>query len=119
MTTITVNPTDLANEMITVANAAATRYFDEVLGGEDRYACGFAWVTVYPEFKGNTKAGKTERRVLESMGFRKDWTGKSYQYWNPSKFPCQNVDTLEAGARAAADLLKNYGFKAYAGSRLD
>jgi hypothetical protein len=31
----------------------------------------------------------------------------------------QNVDTLEAGAQAAADVFKRYGFTAYAGSRLD
>ncbi len=49
--------------------------------GEPMY-CGFAWVTVYPEHKGNTKLGKGERRVLEGMGFRKDWTGKACKYFN-------------------------------------
>jgi hypothetical protein len=39
--------------------------------------------------------------------------------WNPSKFNCQNVDTLEAGADAAAAVFKSYGFTAYSGSRLD
>jgi len=29
------------------------------------------------------------------------------------------VDTLEAGARAAAGVFEKYGFEAYAGSRLD
>jgi hypothetical protein len=29
------------------------------------------------------------------------------------------VDTLEAGAAAAAAVFKKYGFEAYAGSRLD
>lgn len=111
--------TAVRDEMLREAHAAADRFFQEKLGGRDQYACGFAWVTVYPEHKGNTKAGKAERVVLEQMGFRKDWTGKAYQYWNPSKFPCQNVDTLEEGARAAADVLKRHGFKAYAGSRLD
>ena len=82
-------------------------------------ACGFAWVTVYPEHKGNTRAGKAERAVLKSLGFDKDWTGKAYQMWNPSKYATQNVDTLEAGAQAAAQLLQAHGFKAYAGSRLD
>ena len=82
-------------------------------------ACGFAWVTVYPLHKGNTRAGKAERRVLEQLGFRKDWTGKAYQLWNPSKYGTQNVDTLLAGARAAAQLLQQAGYKAYADSRLD
>jgi hypothetical protein len=101
------------------AHAAASHYFQSVLGGVDRYACGFAWVTVQPEHKGNTRLGKEERRVLEALGLRKDWTGKSYELWNPAGFNCQNIDTLEAGARAAADVLKGYGFRAYAGSRLD
>lgn len=97
------------------ADAFENKYFPN--GGWG--ACGFAWVTVYPEHKGNTRAGKQERRVLEGLGFRKDWTGKAYQLWNPSQYGTQNVDTLEAGAQAAAQLLKAHGYKAYAGSRLD
>jgi hypothetical protein len=31
----------------------------------------------------------------------------------------QNIDTLEAGAEAAAKVFEKYGFQAYAGSRLD
>jgi len=81
-------------------------------------ACGFAWVNVYLTTKGNTRVGKAERRTLEALGFRKDYTG-AYQMWNPSKYPTQNVDTLEAGAQAAAQLLKSAGYTAYAGSRLD
>jgi hypothetical protein len=95
------------------AEAAARKYFVEQLGGVDRYACGFAWVDIYG-VKGNTKLGK----ALTQAGVRKSYT-KSLQMWNPSKFGCQNVDTLEAGARAAADVFKRYGFEAYAGSRLD
>jgi hypothetical protein len=107
------------NEMITEARNAANKFFQEKLEGEDRYACGFAWVTVFPEHKGNTKQGKEERKILESLGLRKDWTGKAYEMWNPSGHNCQNIDTKEAGAVAAANVLKKYGFKAYAGSRLD
>lgn len=107
------------DEMLKAASDAAEKFFQERLGGVDAYACGFAWVSVYPEHKGNTKAGRAERKVLESMGFRKDWTGKAYEIWNPSGHGCQNVDTKEAGAIAAANVLKKYGFKAYAGSRLD
>lgn len=113
-----INPQEVADEVSVVSHAAAEKFFQEKLGGVDQYACGFAWVVVYPQFKGNTREGKAERRVLEKMGFRKSYTG-GYQLWNPSKFPCQNVDTLEAGANAAADVLKSYGFKAYADSRLD
>lgn len=95
------------------AQSAAAKFFQEKLGGVDQYACGFAWVEIYG-VKGNTKLGK----ALAAQGIRKSYSG-GLQMWNPSKFGCQNVDTLEAGARAAADVFKKYGFTAYAGSRLD
>ena len=111
--------TVIRNEMFDEAHIAAEKFFQARLGGQDRGACGFAWVTVYPEHKGNTKAGKAERKVLEQMGFRKDWTGKAYELWNPSRHGAQNIDTKEAGAIAAANVLKKHGFNAYAASRLD
>ena len=113
------NAIAIRNEMLEQAATVANDYLNKYLGGKDSYACGFAWVTIYPEHKGNTKAGRAERKLLEEMGFRKDWTGKAYEYWNPSKWGGQNVDVKEAGARAAADVLRKYGFTAYAGSRLD
>jgi hypothetical protein len=95
------------------AYKAADKFFQERLGGRDQYACGFAWVTVYE--KGSTKMG----RALIKAGFRKAYGG-GLQLWNPSGFGCQNVDTLEAGADAAAKVLtEKLGVKAYAGSRLD
>jgi len=86
--------------------------------GEPMY-CGFAWVTIHPEHKGNTKLGKLERRVIESMGFRKDWTGKAYQLWNCTGYAGQSMDVKEAGAQAYAEVLRSAGFKAYMGSRAD
>lgn len=96
------------------ARIAAWDYFQNTLKGQDQYACGFAWVDVYG-VKGNTKIG----RMLKAAGMRKDWSGKAFQIWNPSGHPAQNVDTKEAGARAAAEVFRQYGFEAYAGSRLD
>ena len=96
------------------AREAGMKYFNEKLGGQDRYACGFAWVNIYG-VKGNTKLG----RRMKAAGFRKGYDG-AWQIWNPSRYGCQNVDTLEAGAYAAAQVFKKYGFEqAYAGSRLD
>jgi hypothetical protein len=92
---------------------AAHKYFQERLGGVDQFACGFAWVDIYG-VRSNSKVGK----ALAAAGIRKSYT-KSLQMWNPSKYGCQNVDTLEEGARAAAAVFKQYGFEAYAGSRLD
>jgi len=124
MTTTTYTPTALA-ELYTVedikrivdeaseaAYRAADTYENDVMQGSWG-ACGFAWVNIYG-IKGNTKIG----RRMKLAGIGKDYTG-ALQIWNPSKYPTQNVDTLEAGARAAAEVFKRYGFTAYAGSRLD
>jgi hypothetical protein len=108
----------IKTEFETAARAGAEKFFQERLGGRDQYACGFAWVNIYPKNKGNTKAGKEERATLRALGFELSYD-KSFQYWNPSRMSVQNVDTLEAGARAGAEVLRKYGFEAYAGSRLD
>lgn len=109
---------DLVVEAKTAARHAASKFFAEKMNNEDRGMCGFAWVTIY-DFNGkkirkNSKLGKE----LEAAGVTKSWDG-FFQIWNPSNFPVQNIDTLEAGAVAAADILQQAGFKAYAGSRLD
>lgn len=106
-------------EMEQAAHEAADTFFKDQMGGEDRGACGFAWVTIVPVHKGNTRLGKEERRELEALGASRDWTGKTWMIWNPANYPVQNIDTLEAGARAAAKVLKSHGFSAYARSRLD
>lgn len=106
--------TEAQEAAYTAADAFENRYFPD--GGWG--ACGFAWTNIYEhngrKIKGNTKLG----RAMKAAGIGQDWT-RVFQIWNPSKFPTQNVDTLEAGARAAADVFKRYGFTAYAGSRLD
>jgi len=103
---------EIVLEAKTAAYAAAQTYeADVMLGGWG--ACGFAWVNIY-NIRGNTRVG----RFLKDLGIRKDYTG-GLCLWNPSQFPTQNIDTLEAGAQAAAKVLKHYGFDAYAGSRLD
>jgi hypothetical protein len=100
-------------EAKTAARIAAEQFFQEKLNGRDQFACGFAWVDIFG-VKGNTKLG----RALKEAGVRKSHTG-AFQIWNPADMYVQNVDTLEAGAQAAADVFKKYGFSAYAGSRLD
>ena len=110
--TVIDNLESIHNEASQAAQAAARKFFDEKLGGRDQYACGFAWVTVIE--KASTRLG----RRLKDIGFRKAYGG-GLQLWDPSHFPCQNVDTLEAGAQAYAAVFKKYGIEAYAGSRLD
>jgi hypothetical protein len=95
------------------AYMAADTYFHDAMDGRDAGACGFAWVEIYG-IKGNTKLGKN----LKAAGVEQNWN-RVFQIWNPSSYPVQNIDTLEAGARAAAEVFKGYGFTAYAGSRLD
>ena len=96
-----------------VARDAAEQFFQQRLKGVDQYACGFAWVNIY-KIKGNTKLG----RAMKAAGIQQNYT-KAFQIWNPSGHNCQNVDTKEAGAEAAAKVFQKYGFEAYAGSRLD
>jgi hypothetical protein len=103
----------IVNEAKQAAREAAERFFQEKLGGRDQFSCGFAWVDIYG-IKGNTRLGK----AFKAAGIRKSYTG-SYQIWNPSEMGVQNIDTLEAGAEAAAKVFEKYGFQAYAGSRLD
>ena len=100
-------------EAKSAAREAAEKFFQEKLGGRDQYACGFAWVDIFG-VKGNTKLG----RALKEAGVKKSYSG-AFQIWNPAEMYVQNVDTLEAGAEAAAQVFKKYGFTAYAGSRLD
>jgi hypothetical protein len=104
---------DIIAEAKQEAYRAADEYFKVKLGGVDQYACGFAWVDIFG-VKGSTKLGK----LLTAAGVRKSYTG-SFQIWNPSGYGVQNIDTLEAGAEAAAKVFEKYGFQAYAGSRLD
>jgi hypothetical protein len=79
----------------------------------DRDACGFAWTSIY-KVKGNTKLGK----MLKAAGVRQTWD-KTFQLWNPAGVGVQSMGILEEGARAAAEVFRQYGFEAYAGSRMD
>ena len=101
--------TEAQGAAATAAEAFENKYFPD--GGWG--ACGFAWVDIWG-IKGNTKLG----RAMKAAGIEKDYKG-AHSIWNPSKYPTQNVDTLEAGAQAAARVLKSAGITAYAGSRLD
>lgn len=114
-----MEPKDIIAEALDAAKVVGQAYLDSYFNGQDRGACGFAWVNIRPKHKGNTRDGKAERFILRAMGFELDWTGKEFQYWNPSKLSCQNVDAKHAGAVACAKVLRSYGFQAYAGSRLD
>ena len=112
---------DILAEAREAAYKGAQVYFNDVMNGVDGGACGFAWVNIYlddgkygTKIKASTKLGKR----MKAAGIGTDWQ-RVFQVWDPSSFPVQNIDTLEAGARAAAEVFNRYGFRAYAGSRLD
>lgn len=110
--------TQLTQEQVTAivaeAMAEARKAAEAFLAQHgDRDCCGFAWTNIYG-VKGNTRLGK----MLKQAGVRQDYT-KAFQLWNPAKMPTQSLNVLEAGAEAAADVFRRYGFEAYAGSRLD
>jgi hypothetical protein len=109
---------EIVVEAKTAARHAASKFFAEKMNNVDGGSCGFAWVNIY-EYNGKKIDGRSKiAKLMQEAGIGKDWT-KAFQIWNPSNFPVQNIDTLEAGARAAAEVFKSYGFTAYAGSRLD
>ena len=101
-------------DAVDAAREAAAKFFNEQLGGQDQFACGFAWVEV-PSAKGNTRLGKS----LAQLGFRKSYGSKGMQLWNPSGHPAQNVDTKFHGAVAYARVLSAHGIEAGAMDRLD
>ena len=94
------------------AQKASQAKYNEI--GGDQYACGFAWVDVYVD-RTNSKVAKE----LIAAGFRKDYKPKCVSMWNPGGLGVQNIDIKEAGAEAMAQVLREVGLKAYAGSRLD
>lgn len=97
---------------IEAAQKASQAKYREI--GGDQYACGFAWVDVYVD-RTNSKVAKE----LIAAGFRKDYKPKCVSMWNPGGLGVQNIDIKEAGAEAMAQVLREVGLKAYAGSRLD
>jgi len=121
MTTETLDKTELENIIHTATNAAyraADTYFHDELGGVDQYACGFAWVELI-SYKGQKITGRSRLgRMLKELGVRQDHA-RVFYIWNPASYPVQNVDTLEAGARAAAEVFKRAGFEAVSVYRLD
>jgi hypothetical protein len=101
----------IASEANLAANSAQSTFLAE--HGEQAY-CGFAWVDVSVE-----RTNSREAKALEKMGFKKSWEPKTMQLWSPGNYHGQSMDVKEEGARAYAEVLTKYGFKAYSMSRAD
>ena len=84
----------------------------------DRDSCGFAWVII-EQFNGKKIDGRQKiAKTLKSLdGVRKGYDGITV--WNPANSPTQCISALEAGARAFAEHINQYGFKSYMNSRVD
>ena len=78
--------------------------------------CGFAWVDVYVD--GRSKVAKE----MKKFGLRSDYCG-GYNFWAsdvaPSARSSQSMQRKEAACAAFAKVLRDYGFSAYMGSRMD
>ena len=101
------------------AKLKANEYFQEKLGGVDRGACGFAWVTIV-DYKGQKINGRTKigKLILDNEMAFKDYD-RSITVWCPGGGRFQNVDCYLSGARGFAEILKENGFTVYVNSRLD
>lgn len=101
----------IKNEAEVAANLAQATHLKQY--GDGAY-CGFAWVNVFVD-----RTNSKEAKELMKIGFKKDYRPKCLNLWGPGNYHGQSMDVLEAGARAYADVLKKYGFRAYMGSRAD
>ena len=93
------------------AAAKATQAYLDKYGDMD--CCGFAWVSVY-DIKLSTKLGK----AMKQCGFDKAYGG-GIQLWNPSQNHTQSLSARAAGATAYRNVLREYGFEAFSGGRMD
>jgi hypothetical protein len=107
-----MNTTDIVMKAKAAASRAAADKL-AAIGGVDRGACGFAWVEVYVD--GRSRKAKE----LKAAGFGSGWLPRQLTLWSPAQAPVQNIDVHEAGAQAAAKVLKDNGIEAFARSRLD
>lgn len=112
-----LNQDQLENILEEARQAARNATAQHIITHGEGAMCGFAWVNIYKfngqKIKGNTKIGQ----LLKKVGVRQDYT-RSFSQWC-NWYHGQSVDVKESGARAFAEVLQDYGFEAYAGSRLD
>lgn len=112
-----LNQTQLETILEEAQKAAKAATAQHIIAHGEGPMCGFAWVNIYKhdgkKITGNTKLG----RLLKQVGVRQDYTRAFSQWCN--WYSGQSIDVKESGARAFAEVLQEYGFEAYAGSRLD
>lgn len=123
--------------ILTEAHAAASKAQEGMVENMNALDCGFAWVVVDgmdPLARACRKAIKAKAGEYEKTGIprpadkadqdmRGFWGSKGYptgwQFWSPGHAPVQAVGIHEAGAKAFALKLGEYGIRAEWRSRLD
>ena len=112
---------DTVKQILAEADQAAETAAEEAYkrnGNTDWDACGFAWVNIF-RFNGRKLDGRTKlARLLKQAGLRQDYT-RAFSVWNPGNYGGQSISIKEDAARAYANVLKQHGFEAYPGSRMD
>lgn len=102
---------EIVNEALEAASKAAEKHIVENPGVW--YPCGFSWVRIKPA------RGKLITYLKEQELGRTDEFEGGYVIWNPSNNPTQWMDAKHEGSKAFAEVLKKYGFKAFAQTRID
>ena len=107
----------LEDILVEAQQAAKNATAQHIIAHGEGPMCGFAWVNIY-KFQGKKITGNTKMgRLLKQAGIEQNWQRTFSQWCN--WYHGQSIDVKESGARAFADVLTDYGFDAYAGSRLD
>ncbi len=113
--------------ILTAAHAAASAAQEGMVENMNALDCGFAWVTVdgtdplarfcRKERKRLMEIGGASTREAHQYGDKGYPTG--WRFWCPGGAPVQAVGIHEAGAKAFALKLAEYGIRADWSSRLD
>lgn len=102
--------------ILTEAHAAAAEAQEGMVENMHALDCGFAWVTIYGTDPLARYCRKQDemRSIYGSKGYPRGW-----QFWCPGGARVQAVGIHEAGAKAFAMKLGEYGIRADWSSRLD
>lgn len=108
---------ELLKNIVDDAHVEGNKAYNAYIGDGDFFCgCGFAWtiITKYNgvAIKGNTKIG----RLLKKVGITQNYY-REFEVWDRNS--TQNVGAKLAYQEAFAKHLRDNGFNAYAGSRLD
>ena len=91
----------IVTEAKQAAQQAARKFFNEKLGGQDQYACGFAWVEIYG-VKGNTKLGK----MLKAAGVSQNYNISDLESQRNGRTECGHARRRCSRGRRSVDQIR-------------